>query len=563
MDLGSVLLGLATIAVGYNSLAKGAQHLANGVATPSRRVPPGVRVVPGSRVPTMVIPRAVTKKLPPVVKQTAKMKTLAGSMATSLYGVQNLNDRLAVIIDKAHQGKTDPQVIAWARKQVSQRKPGSTAWNGDQWVCGEKDAECELRMIHQGMRRSIRYTSDPVGADLYARPARTLAMGAGDCLPGDTELVTPKGLVAIRDVKVGDTIHDGANWVKITNWWDKGEQDVLAIGLDNRSFLRCTGGHRVFRVTRGDGEHTEERADALMETDLLLQPREFAAGMESLSPGHAIIMGAYISEGWWDATKDTFFISGIPNSKGLRELVLKAAASLGITDVYEHARYLGFRKEHAWLIDGCGKAGAAYKQLPHLNFDRPTVDLIVRAMEMGDGGVQGAAGGKGCMTYSTASATLAHQYRVLKRMQGQSTLMRCLSAEEHGGAGSLPVWRLIVRGDHKRKPWAKVDSVESIGSRHVYDIETESHRIYLPGSDVIVHNCDEYTAVACAAAMAVGRPCRMVVIETKDSKEGANHIYAEALAGGKWIPMDASVNMPFGWSAPDSMVRRRWIYETE
>lgn len=180
-DLGSILLGLATIAVGYNSLAKGAQHLANGVATPSRRVPPGVRVLPGSRVPTMVIPRSVTKKLPPVVKQTAKMKTLAGSMATSLYGVQNLNDRLAVIIDKAHQGKTDPQVIAWARKQVSQRKPGSTAWNGDQWVCGEKRGSCELELLFRGMRRDVRYVSDPRGVDLYAKPRNTLTMGGGDC----------------------------------------------------------------------------------------------------------------------------------------------------------------------------------------------------------------------------------------------------------------------------------------------------------------------------------------------------------------------------------------------
>jgi len=253
-DLGSVLIGLLGIAWGAKTLAGGAQRLAEGMQPrPGARVPPGVRIATGARVPTMIVPRSVTAKVPPIVKQTAKMKTLAGPMATSMYGVQNLNDRLAVIIDKAHQGKTDPQVVAWARKQVAQRKLGSSEWNGGQWVCPEKDAKCELQMIHQGMRRSIRYTSDPVSADLYARPARTLAMGAGDC--------------------------------------------------------------------------------------------------------------------------------------------------------------------------------------------------------------------------------------------------------------------------------------------------------------------DEYTAVACAAAMAVGRQCRMIVIETTDSKEGANHIYAEAMADGKWIPMDASVNMPFGWSAPDSMVRRRWIYE--
>lgn len=181
MDLTSVFLGLAGIALGVNSLTKGAQRLADGVARPGPRVPPGVRVASGTRVPTLIIPRSVTAKVPPVVKQGAKMKTLAGPMATSMYGVQNLNDRLAVIIDKAHQAKTDPQIVAWARQQVSKRKPGSTEWNGGQWVCPEKDGRCELEMIFRGARRDARYVSDPRGVDLYAKARNTLAMRGGDC----------------------------------------------------------------------------------------------------------------------------------------------------------------------------------------------------------------------------------------------------------------------------------------------------------------------------------------------------------------------------------------------
>lgn len=76
-------------------------------------------------------------------------------------------------------------------------------------------------------------------------------------------------------------------------------------------------------------------------------------------------------------------------------------------------------------------------------------------------------------------------------------------------------------------------------------------------------DCDEYSATACAALMAVGIPCRFKVIQTKRSN-GPDHIYAQ---GGfpkenpkQWISLDASVAMPFGWEAPPSMVAKAWIY---
>lgn len=545
MNLGEVFLGLASIALGYRSLSNGAARLSNGLNSGGG----------GGRIPTVRVPRALTRSMPPVVKQGKRVPTRAGQMGVSLREVRSLGDRLSVIIDKAHQGKLDPVIIGWARREVSKKDARG------QWVTPEKDTEAEAFAIFRGLRRDIRYTSDVRGVDTYANPRKTLETRAGDCLPGDTLLATPRGLVPIKDVKVGDTIHDGLGWTRITNWWNKGEQEVLSFELNNRSFLRCTGGHRVFRITRKNGEHVEQRAEDLQVGDLLLQPRDFAAGVETLTPGHATILGAYLAEGWWDDSKGVFCIAGVPNSKGLRERVLEAARSLGITDVYEHPRYLAFRRDHAWLVAGCG-AGAAQKRLPHLNFSRPTVDLIVTAMEMGDGGIQGGLN----MTYSTASATLAHQYRVLKRMQGFSTLMRCLSPEEHGGAGMLPVWRLIVRTEHTRKPWAKVRSVESLGTQCTYDIETESHRIYLPGADIIVHNCDEYSAVGAAALMAVGIPVRFEVIQTTKSST-PDHIFIQAgvpkEAPTKWVSLDASVNMPPGWRAPDSMIQKRWLFETE
>jgi transglutaminase-like putative cysteine protease len=543
MDIGELMLGLAAVALGASTLKKGVERIHRATQSSPTSV---------GRIGNM----------PPVLSQGRHVQTRSGPMRTTLHEVRSLDDRIAAIAKKANEGKTDPRVIAWARKELSQKCRGG--WNGEQWCVPEKNTEAEIAALHKALRRDIRYTSDVVGVDTYAHPRRTLELGGGDCLPGETLLVTPQGLVRIDQIKVGDTIHDGASWVRVTNWWDKGHLPINTYELNNKSVLRCTADHRVFRVTRGNGEHIEVRAGDLEEGDLLLQPREFEAGVESLSDEHAIIAGAYLAEGWWDESKGIFCIAGVPNGKGVRELVLAAAARLGITNLYEHRRYIGFRKEHAWLTAGLG-VGAAEKRLPHLNFDRNTIATIVRVMEMGDGGL--STTGKGemrNMVYSTASRTLALQYRIMQRMLGRSTHMKSMTAEEHGGAGSLPIWRITVRNNHTRKPWAKVRTIRNaIIETQAFDIETTSGRIYLPESDVIVHNCDEYSATAAAALMSVGIPARFKVIRTKDSPTW-NHIYVEAgtpkQSPTKWIALDASVAAKPGWEAPRSMVAESRVY---
>ncbi|MGL4255608.1 MAG: hypothetical protein ACRCSL_04685 [Microbacterium sp.] len=542
-NVADILLGLAGIALGLSTAHKGVKRLSGAV----------------SGVPTSY---GRTTAVPPVLYQGKHLQTASGPMRTTLHSVRSLDDRIAAIAKKANEGKTDPRVIAWARKELSKKCRGG--WNGEQWCVPEKNTEAEIAAIFKALRRDIRYTSDVHGVDTYAHPRRTLEMGGGDCLPGDTLLVTPQGLMRIDHLKVGDTIHDGRSWVQVTNWWDKGTLPVNTYELNNKSVLRCTAEHRVFRVTRANGEHEEMRAGDLREGDLLLQPRAFEAGVESLGWAHAVIVGAYLSEGWWDESKGLFCIAGVPNSKGVRELVLDAAARLGISNLYEHPRYLGFRKEHAWLVSGLG-VGAAEKRLPHLNFDLETVATIVKVMEMGDGGL--STPGKGemrNMVYSTASRTLALQYRTMQRMLGRSTHMKLMTAEEHGGAGTLPIWRVTVRNDHARKPWAKIRAVrEAVVETRVFDIETTSGRIYLPESDVIVHNCDEYSATACAALMAVGIPCRFKVIRTKNSPSW-DHIYVQAGTPKgnptKWVSLDASVPVKPGWEAPASMVAEAKIY---
>lgn len=78
-------------------------------------------------------------------------------------------------------------------------------------------------------------------------------------------------------------------------------------------------------------------------------------------------------------------------------------------------------------------------------------------------------------------------------------------------------------------------------------------------------DCDDYSILACAAAASLGLPCRFKVIRTKDA-DTWNHIYAEIgfprRNPVRWIPFDASVNMPFGWEAPPHFVAASRVFPT-
>ena len=545
MSIGDIVLGLASIAIGYSQLKKGVAAI-----TPKDKTNLG-----GTSVRRIQKGQYFTLSGAPLNRSAAE-----GTM--KIRGVNNLDERMSAIIEMAQRGKIEPSVMAWARAQVTKRcRQGR---NGEQWCTPEKDTMAEIAAIYQGMRSDVRYTSDIRGFDTYVNPKHTLAHQAGDCLPGDTLLVTPSGFVRIADIKEGDTIHDGDKWVKVAKWWDKGVQNVDTFLLNNGSALVCTKGHRVFKVEAG--VESECLAGSLKKGDSLLQPRSFCAGTENVNEELAIILGAYVSEGWVDASKNVFCIAGIPDSKGVRERVLLAAKRLGL-DVHEHPRYLTFRSRDSGLVSGFG-VGAAAKTFPTLDYDLPTVQTVVSTMEMGDGGWSSNPNPSGKnMVYSTASDALALQYRVFCRMLGKSTHMRKLTAEEHQGAGDLPVWRITVRNEHNRRPWAVIkDIAENSACVPTFDIETESGRIYLPESDVIVHNCDDYASLGVAALNSIGIPARYKVIRTHGSQDW-DHIYIQAGVPKddptRWISLDASVPMQAGWEAPASMIADSRVYETE
>lgn len=72
-------------------------------------------------------------------------------------------------------------------------------------------------------------------------------------------------------------------------------------------------------------------------------------------------------------------------------------------------------------------------------------------------------------------------------------------------------------------------------------------------------DCDDACIWLCAAAEILGAPCRFVTVSTRHDGE-PSHVFVEAFVGGRWEPMDASVQFStFGW-APAAGVRNKKIW---
>lgn len=86
-------------------------------------------------------------------------------------------------------------------------------------------------------------------------------------------------------------------------------------------------------------------------------------------------------------------------------------------------------------------------------------------------------------------------------------------------------------------------------------------------------DCDDFTTVLACLYLSIGIPVQLVVVATKNGARvvdgvmlpNPDHIYIEiGLPRGapeKWIPVDGSVNMPFGWGVPDAAIVKKWKYK--
>jgi ribonucleotide reductase class II len=97
------------------------------------------------------------------------------------------------------------------------------------------------------------------------------------CLPEDALVHTAKGLVAIKDVQVGDLVQTPLGFRKVLNKFDQGMQEVQEIET-NATFPRATTNHRVAVLADAKGSIRWKYVAALEEGDRLMHSTQILSG---------------------------------------------------------------------------------------------------------------------------------------------------------------------------------------------------------------------------------------------------------------------------------------------
>lgn len=501
--------------------------------------------------------------------------------------VSGIEGRVREIREYVLEGTVDPKIREKAMAVLT-RKCG--AEGNRKWCVPEKGHEAEVRAIFDAVRDpnspiSIRYVRDPLNVDTYVRARKTMQLRGGDCLPGDTLLLTPSGFVPISDVEEGDTIMGEGGWVKVTKWWDKGILPVREFALSSGSLLRCTDEHRLFEVPRVNGKGktypgNREGAVELTALDIeegmdLLTPESLDLRFDGrkLTVDEAWLLGVFVADGWCTYAKDEIRVrrvsvsgkDGHPKEEQKRRVEQIARGKGWRTDWRE--RWLDIFPDEEWshLLRSCGRRAPNKRIPPGIEINRDTARAILEGL--GADASRNAHGGG--LTYGTTSFELAVQIRVLHRALGLKTSIK--RVVDHGGLGTNPIYRItptkLVTADGRRaSPFVSVREARGIvGEEHVFDIEVEGHRFYLPEHDIVVHNCDDSGAIYISSLFrSVGYPTKLRVIRgINDDQWG--HIYSMVgLPPGRptrWIPADPTENKPFGWEPPDALVAERRDFE--
>jgi hypothetical protein len=213
MSLGRVALGIASIALGLNSLRNGVKHLsghgsAGGLRGHDPRRNPRIEsnFMDREAMPAPVSRGARGLQMPGQAFANSGYSTVRAPDGTNVpmqmrsFNIRTLDDRIGYLKRLVDAGKRDPQVYAFGRRAVTRRC-------GNKWCIDEKDNLSEAKAIFDAVRQTrgrlngaggmgdvatarklfrqirdqVRYTSDIAGVDTYQKPAHTLALKSGDC----------------------------------------------------------------------------------------------------------------------------------------------------------------------------------------------------------------------------------------------------------------------------------------------------------------------------------------------------------------------------------------------
>ncbi len=493
------------------------------------------------------------------------------------YTIRGIDDRVSYIKKWIDKGSLDPAVREAAIALVS-KKCGTRG--NLRWCIDPKDYLGEIHAIYRGVQNAnseiaIRYVRDHQKVDQFTSAPALMRLRGGDCfVKGTLVLRSDHQLVHIESLRVGDKIWGRDRWTRVENVWEKGILPTYSVRLNNGSKVRLTANHKVY-VGRCDRHANRTGRSApcsctitarrveritvaeLKKGDVLLRPDRIPFGACEMDRDRAFMEGLYLSDGWCEPEAHRFAISGKDGfrKEAQKKLVKEIAQRLGLP-LYWHKRYIRITdKEWTARLSTMGTKAPNKRALSINLSEGPALGLLEGILADSTKNTSG----KG-RTFTTTSRTLAVQTRVLAKMAGITCGERFLPAEQHGGLGSNPIWRLQLwgKGSRVEKLLRVAEVVKDNFELPCFDVATEDHYVWLPEADVTVSNCDDGSILIGSLLMTIGYPIRLRVIQDS-AADTWSHIYpmVQVPPGkGGWMPLDWSV-VPFkqpGWEVPKSMI---------
>jgi hypothetical protein len=391
-------------------------------------------------------------------------------------------------------------------------------------------ASCSLIRIFD-IIKNLPYRPDPVDVETLMRPAYTMTMRGtgGDCLPEDTRLLTDRGYKYISDIKVGDVIMGKSGWTAVISVIDKGIRQTGCYSLSNGGEFPATGDHRCI-LSSGVVVPAKELhiGDSLLQCEYIPQ-----IGSIKLTNEDCRFLGYYLSDGWIDGNRVCIAgKDGFPKEEQKR-WVEKYAADKGWKTSW-HPRYIRvYIPKNDYLKTFIVKKTAIDKYIDlesviKMNPEQAH-DLLTGLLADSHQSKVRRSG----KCYATISKDLMYTVVLLYRKLGIGCTFRLIS--DHGGLGKNPVWRVYPR--LYRKQNITVEKIREAGIRHVYDIETEDHGIYLPDCDIVVHNCDCKALALASWAKLHSIPYRFVAIR-RFGRKNLHHVALELYVSNRWLFCD-------------------------
>jgi len=389
-----------------------------------------------------------------------------------------------------------------------------------------------------------RYDTDLFNqADFWMQPCEVYTMRFGDCLTGDTEIVTLKDgqyeFTKIKDIKEGDLVlsydfeKEEYCFKPVLKVMDKGVKSVYEISLKNGTWFRCTEEHKLFvyhccsATYSGhfvDGKYWyvdieplsqfkqewEEKKDHRRQ---LLCVKKIPSLGKYVNKDQLIIEGFYVAEGWNDKSGKVCIGSHKIDfvKKSLDRLGVSYREwtnNSGVPCVTIHKSAL---KKHLYELGR--NARDKHFSPKSLSLSETCLKTLLQAYSEGDGYINpkrragdfGASNVK--LIYNTSSDLLAKQLRFMHWILGEP--LYSWYQVNHMGAGKYPIWRLYVgqKGSYTKEilngvSKVPVKSIEYVGEERTYDITVaDTHNFVLAESGLIIHNCEDSSILLASAIL--------------------------------------------------------------